>query len=64
MVQSTQLVFSRRIKDLLLERGFTPSRKFEDVKKPGYWVWEFEATPAFIATFKELTYRKGVPANG
>ena len=58
-VLSVKYIFSRRIKDILLERGFTPVRRFEDVKKPGFWVWEFEATPAFMEVFKELAFRKG-----
>ena len=58
MVQSTKIVFSRRIKDLLIERGFHPIRRFEDVKRPGFWVWEFEASPAFEAAFAEVAYKK------
>ena len=57
-VQSTKIIFSRRIKDLLVEKGFRPIRRFEDVKKPGFWVWEFEASPAFKAAFAEVAYKK------
>ena len=59
-VQSTRLIFSRRVKDLLLEKGFQPLRRIEDVKKPGFWVWEFEATPAFHKAFVEIAGKKGV----
>lgn len=58
MVQSVKFIFSRRIKDLLIEKGFEPIRRFEDVKRPGFWVWEFEATPAFLEAFKELAFKK------
>lgn len=58
MVQSTKIIFSRRIKDLLVEKGFRPIRQFEDVKRPGFWVWEFQATPAFLAAFAEVAYKK------
>ena len=57
-MQSTKLIFSRRIKDLLVNRGFEPIRMFEDVKRPGFWVWEFEATPAFLKAFREVAFRK------
>ena len=63
-VSSTKLVFSRRVKDLLLERGFQYIRRFEDVKKPNFWVWEFEATPAFMKAFEELAFKKGGSRNG
>lgn len=57
-MQSTKIIFSRRIKDLLVDRGFEPIRRFEDVKRPGFWVWEFQATPAFLEAFEEVAFRK------
>ena len=57
-MQSTKIIFSRRIKDLLIDRGFEPIRRFEDVKRPGFWIWEFEATPAFLKAFEEVAFRK------
>lgn len=63
-MSSTKLIFSRRVKDILIEKGFEPTRRFEDVKKPGFWVWEFEATPAFMKVFEEIAFKKGGPANG
>lgn len=57
-MQSTKIIFSRRIKDLLVDRGFEPIRRFEDVKRPGFWVWEFQATPAFLKAFEEVAFRK------
>jgi len=57
-VQSTKIIFSRRIKDLLIDKGFEPIRRFEDVKRPGFWIWEFEATPAFLKAFEEVAFRK------
>lgn len=60
-MQSTKIIFSRRIKDLLIERGFEPIRRFEDVKRPGFWIWEFEATPAFLKAFEEVAFRKEEP---
>ena len=58
MVQSTKIILSRTIKDLLIEKGFQPIRQFEDVKRPGFWVWEFQADPAFLAAFAEVAYKK------
>lgn len=58
MVQSTKIIFSRRVKDALIEKGFKPIRKFEDVKHEGFWVWEFEATPAFEDAFIEVASNK------
>lgn len=58
MVQSTQIIFSRRIKDALIEKGFQPICKREDVKREGFYVWEFEASPAFLTAFKEVVNRK------
>ena len=60
-MSSTKLIFSRRVKDILIEKGFEPIRRFEDVKKPGFWVWEFEATPAFMEVFEEIAFKKGGP---
>jgi hypothetical protein len=57
-VQSTKIIFSRRIKDLLIDRGFEPIRRFEDVKRPGFWIWEFQVTPAFLKAFEEVAFRK------
>ena len=57
-MQSTKIIFSRRIKDLLVDRGFEPIRRFEDVKRPGFWIWEFQATPAFLKAFEEVAFRK------
>ena len=57
-MQSTKIIFSRRIKDLLIDKGFEPIRRFEDVKRPGFWIWEFEATPAFLKAFEEVAFRK------
>jgi len=57
-VQSTKIIFSRRIKDLLVDKGFEPIRRFEDVKRPGFWIWEFQATPAFLKAFEEVAFRK------
>ena len=59
MVQSTKVIFSRRIKDALIEKGFQPILKREDVKREGFYVWEFEASPAFLTAFKEVANRKG-----
>lgn len=58
MVQSTKVIFSRRIKDALIEKGFNPVCKREDVKRDGFYVWEFEASPAFEKAFLEVTSRK------
>ena len=57
-MQSTKIIFSRRIKDLLVDKGFEPIRRFEDVKRPGFWIWEFQATPAFLKAFEEVAFRK------
>ena len=57
-MQSTKIILSRRIKDLLVDRGFEPIRRFEDVKRPGFWIWEFKATPAFLKAFEEVAFRK------
>ena len=57
-MQSTKIIFSRRIKDLLIGKGFEPIRRFEDVKRPGFWIWEFQATPAFLEAFEEVAFRK------
>ena len=57
-LQSTKYIFSRRIKELLRKQGFYPIDRFEDVKKPGFWVWEYEATPAFMTAFLEIAGRE------
>lgn len=54
MVSSVKYIFSRRIKDRLIEKGFEPIRKREDVKREGFWVWEFLATPALLNSFDEI----------
>ena len=58
MVQSTKIIFSRRIKDALIEKGFQPICRREDVKREGFYVWEFKASPAFLAAFEEVVGRK------
>ena len=57
-VQRTKIIFSRRVKDKLVEKGYKPLKRFEDVKRPGFWVWEFEATPAFEKAFLEIAGRE------
>lgn len=39
--------------------GFKPIRQFEDVKRPGFWVWEFEASPAFLEAFIKVAGKGG-----
>lgn len=63
-MQSTKIIFSRRIKDLLVDRGFEPIRRFEDVKRPGFWIWEFQATPEFMQAFVEIAGKEGGRCNG
>lgn len=64
MVQSVKLIFSRRVKDELVERGFIPVRKREDVKHEGFYIWEFEVSPAFLEAFEEIAFKKGGQNNG
>ena len=63
-MQSTKIIFSRRIKDLLVEKGFEPIRRFEDVKRPGFWIWEFKESPEFVQAFVEVAGKKGGQRDG
>ena len=58
MVPSTKVIFSRRLKEELVKRGFRPICKREDVKREGYYVWEFEETSEFLEAFVELVSGK------
>ena len=51
-------VFSLRIKKILKEKGFEPDWESDNLVKPGYRCWVYEASPAFLKVFEELTFRK------
>lgn len=53
-MSNTKIIFSRRIKEDLVSKGFQPIRKVENVKKEGFWAWEFEETPELIEAFYQI----------
>jgi len=53
-----KIIYSFRIKTLLGLRGFYPISETENPKDSKYKCWVFEATPAFLAAFAEVAYKK------
>ena len=39
--------------------GFKPIRRIENVKKDGFWAWEFEETPELAKAFDEIVSQGG-----
>ena len=53
-VENIRVIFSRRVKEELVQRGFKPERQVQNMKKPDFFAWEFIRTPAFDAAFVEV----------
>ena len=53
-MSNTKVIFSRRIKEDLVSKGFQPIRKVENIKKEGFWAWEFEDTPELEQAFYQI----------
>ena len=51
-------VYALRIKEKLKELGFEPILETDNVQKPGFKCWLYEASPAFLEAFKKYAYRK------
>lgn len=47
-------IFSRVIKERLEELGFKVKHMAPNYKRPGYYVYFFEATPELIETFDKI----------
>lgn len=47
-------VYTLRIKQELKKLGFEPVLETENVNRPGFMTWLYEATPAFLAAFEEI----------
>lgn len=53
-VENVKIIFSRRVKEELVQRGFEVKRQVQNMKKPEFFAWEFERTPAFDVAFVEI----------
>lgn len=49
-----KIVYSRKVKNELINRGFRPIRTESNKKMPGFDVWIFERVPAFNIAFDEI----------
>lgn len=58
-MSNIKIIFSRRIKEDLVQMGFKPIRRIENVKKDGFWAWEFEETPELAKAFDEIVSQGG-----
>jgi len=47
-------VYTLRIKQKLKNFGIEPILEKDNIKKPGYKCWVYEATPAFLSAFNEV----------
>lgn len=47
-------VYTLRIKQELKNLGFEPVLEADNVNKPGFKTWLYEATPAFLEAFEEI----------
>lgn len=52
-----KVIFTLRLKQALKELGFEPVLENDNIKKPGYKCWVYEATPAFLEAFIEVVGR-------
>lgn len=58
-MQKFKTVFSLRIKKALKEKGFEPDWESDNLVKPGFKCWVYEATPEFMEAFDQVASAKG-----
>ena len=51
-------IYSIRIKQELKKMGFEPVTEADNVQKPGFVCWVYEASPAFLNAFTEAIGKK------
>ena len=51
-------VYSLRIKQELKKLGFEPVTEADNIQKPGFKCWVYEASPAFLEAFENIAFRK------
>ena len=51
-------VYTLRIKQELKKLGFEPVLETENINKPGYKTWLYEASPAFIEAFEKIANKR------
>ena len=51
-------VYTLRIKQELKKLGCEPVLEAENINKPGYKTWLYEASPAFIEAFEEIANKR------
>ena len=52
-------IYSLRISQELKRLGFEPIVEADNIKKPGFKCWVYEASPAFLKAFDELLRKEG-----
>ena len=52
-------IYTLYIKQELKKRGFEPVWENDNINKPGFKCWVYEATPAFLAAFTEVARKEG-----
>ncbi len=51
-------IYTLHIQQELKKLGFEPVLENDNVNKPGFKCWVYEATPAFLAAFTEVARKK------
>lgn len=51
---NTKIIYSKRIKDELINRGFRPIKSIPNMRHPGFDAWVFERVPAFDRAFDSI----------
>jgi len=57
-IDNIQIVYSFKVRTKLELMGFSPIGEIPNPKANQYKCWIYEATPAFLEAFKEVTYKK------
>ena len=47
-------VYTLRVRQQLKDFGIEPILEKDNIKKPGYKCWVYEATPAFLSAFNKV----------
>lgn len=50
-------IYTLHIQQELKKLGFEPILENDNINKPGFKCWVYEATPAFLAAFEEIANR-------
>lgn len=57
-IDNIQIVYSFRVRTILELKGFQPLGEIPNPKNNKYKCWIYEASPAFLEAFKEVTFKK------